>query len=374
MNKMYHYNKNQCLVNLSNTILAHYGLKHEHESIQPLLKTMQKFDKIAFLLFDGMGKSLIEGHLSEASFLRKHVMMEIDSVFPPTTVAATNAFLSGKYPKETNWLGWSQYFKKEDVFIDVFSNRETWTKTLLSKENPMVKVGAYEDVFAQVAKARPEVKVKMIWPAFKKGGAKDLEEWITMIHQHLQTNQKSLIYGYFENPDHAAHDHGINSMEVKNEIYRINDAVEYLTKENPDTLFIVFADHSLVDVQFIYIDEHPDFFDTLIRPFSIEPRASTFYVKEDKKEEFEKLFQKYYGDYFELFTKEEVLKENIFGLGAESPYFQDFIGDYLAVSTDRYCFDYILPSRKNEPIINMIAAHAGGTEEEHKIDLIVIAD
>ena len=61
-------------------------------------------------------------------------------------------------------------------------------------------------------------------------------------------------------------------------------------------------------------------------------------------------------------------------MGTESPFFQDFIGDYLAVSTDRYCFDYILPSRKNEPIMNMIAAHAGGTEEEHKIDLIVIAD
>ena len=112
----------------------------------------------------------------------------------------------------------------------------------------------------------------------------------------------------------------------------------------------------------------------MIRPFSIEPRASTFYVKEDKKEEFEKLFQKYYGDYFELFTREKALKNNIFGLGTESPFFQDFIGDYLAVSTDRYCFDYILPSRKNEPIMNMIAAHAGGTEEEHKIDLIVIAD
>lgn len=373
MNKIYRYRQNQCLVNLSNTLLARYGLEHEHAILPELFEIMKSYDKIAFLLFDGMGKSLLEDHLSETSFLRKHVMMEIDSVFPPTTVAATNAFLSGKYPKETNWLGWSQYFKKENTFIDVFSNRETWTKELLLKKNPMEEIGKYEDVFSQITKAHPEIKVKMIWPAFRPGGAKNFEEWITMIHQHLQSNQKALIYGYWENPDHAAHDQGVHSEKVKNTLFQINDTMEFLSKENPDTLFVVFADHSLVDVEFLMIDEHPDFYKTLIRPFSIEPRASTFYVKKEKKKEFVQLFQKYYGDYFELFSREEVFKENLFGLGAESLYFKDFIGDYLAVSTDRYCFDFVLPSKKQESMYPMIAAHAGGKEEEYKIDLIVIA-
>ena len=38
-------------------------------------------------------------------------------------------------------------------------------------------------------------------------------------------------------------------------------------------------------------------------------------------EEFEQLFKKYYGKYFQLLTKEEVIKENIFGFGKKEGIF-----------------------------------------------------
>jgi len=120
MSKMYRFCSKNCLVNVSNSILAHYELETYHPPMEDLVKRMEPYKKIVVLLFDGMASSLLKRHLKEDAFLRKHVFKEIDSIFPPTTVAATDALLSGKYPKETLWLGWSQYFKEINMHIDVF--------------------------------------------------------------------------------------------------------------------------------------------------------------------------------------------------------------------------------------------------------------
>lgn len=373
MSKMYRFCSKNCLVNVSNSILAHYELETYHPPMEDLVKRMEPYKKIVVLLFDGMASSLLKRHLKEDSFLRKHVFKEIDSIFPPTTVAATDALLSGKYPKETLWLGWSQYFKEINMHIDVFSNRETFTKELSPYKNPMDELGKYERIFDIVAKKRPSVAVKEVWPKFRKDGAQDLEEFLSRINDHLLNNKEALLYGYWDSPDHEAHDHGVNSIYVKAFIEKVNDALESLTSVHKDTLFIVLADHSLVDVEFLMIDEHKDFYDTLKRPFAIEPRAATFFVKRGRKQEFVELFNKYYGEYFDLYSKQEVKELNLFGYGKEHKDFDRMLGDFLAVSTSKYCFDYVLPHKKEKYYEEcMIGAHAGGTEEEFKISLILI--
>ncbi len=371
MNRMYHFNRKISLVNLSNTILEHYNLEHEHPGIDSIKAKMEPYKKIAFLLFDGMGTSLLEKHLSKEAFLRKHIFMEIDSVFPPTTVAATNAFLSGKYPMETGWLGWFQYFPKIDKFLNVFSNFESYLQKPSPLPDPMLTIGKYEGVFEQVARLVPSTKVKVVFPAFRPNGAKTLEEWLTMINNHLIDNDEALIYGYWDNPDHLAHDWGVDSIYVKDYINQLDKILESFTKAHPDTLFFVMADHSLINTEFLFIDEHKDFFDTLIRPFAIEPRTSTFYVKEGRHEEFERLFKKYYGEYFDLYTHQEVIDLHLFGEGKPNKEFGNFVGDYLAVAIDKYNFDYVDPSVSSlgNP---MIGAHAGGLKEEAKISLIII--
>lgn len=373
MSRYYTFDRKRNLVTLSSSILKHYGIHTEHPYIPEIVEKMKEKKKFAFLLFDGMGKSLLEKHLPPDSFLRKHVAMDIDSVFPPTTVAATNAFLSSKYPKETCWLGWSQYFQEKDTIIDVFQNRDNLTKEPLPYSNPIEKIGQYISVFDQVKLTCPSTKVKTIFPSFKEGGANTLEEWLTMFNAFLLENEDALVYGYWTDPDHFAHEHGVDSIFVKDFLTRLDAIIETLSKAHPDTQFYIFADHSLVDVKWLKIDEHADFFATLIRPSSIEPRAATFFVKEDKKEEFEKLFKRYYAKYFDLLSREEVLKSNLFGEGKEHKDFLSFIGDYVAISVDKYCFDYIAPELKNSSgYIDMVAAHAGGIKEESIISLIQI--
>ena len=66
------------------------------------------------------------------------------------------------------------------------------------------------------------------------------------------------------------------------------------------------ADHGHMDSKGVSITEYPSITECLVHMPSIEPRALNFFVKEDKKEQFEREFQKAFGEKFLLYsTKEE---------------------------------------------------------------------
>ena len=135
---MYHihlpYNENT-LVNFSNSILKKYHVDTFHESNKQIDDLIKDKRKIVLVLFDGLGSYILSKHLSKDSFMFRNEFCKINSTFPPTTVAATNAFLSGKYPFENGWLGWSQYIKSENKVIDVFLNRISGTDNKLPTRN-----------------------------------------------------------------------------------------------------------------------------------------------------------------------------------------------------------------------------------------------
>ena len=97
MNKVEIHNENS-LVNLSNSILKHFGVTPFHDSIPEIDTILKGHDKVVVVLFDGMGQNITRLHLKEDSFIRSHYVHTINSTFPPTTAAATTAFLTGKYP------------------------------------------------------------------------------------------------------------------------------------------------------------------------------------------------------------------------------------------------------------------------------------
>ena len=113
------YNNNS-LVNLSNSILKHFGVEPFHDTIPEVDELLKGHKKVVAVLFDGMGQNIVRMHLKENSFIRSHYMTTINSTYPPTTAAATTAFLTGKYPIETGWLAWDEYIKDYDRNIILF--------------------------------------------------------------------------------------------------------------------------------------------------------------------------------------------------------------------------------------------------------------
>ena len=72
----------------------------------------------------------------------------------------------------------------------------------------------------------------------------------------------------------------------------------------------------------IFLKEYPDILKCLKRDPSIEPRATAFFVKDGMKSNFENLFNKYFKDYFDLYTKKDVIDSKLFGDGEENPKFR----------------------------------------------------
>ena len=79
-----------CLVNLSNSILKKFGAETSASTLSLADKYLEKdYKNVVVLLLDAMGTSIIEKHLDKNGFFRSHLAGSFDSVYPPTTVAVS---------------------------------------------------------------------------------------------------------------------------------------------------------------------------------------------------------------------------------------------------------------------------------------------
>ena len=316
------YSQSHSLVNLANTLLAHYHAPTHHQPIPSLLKTLQGKDKIVFLLFDGMGQTILRQHLPFWSWLRRHRKLTMTSTFPSTTAAATNAFLSGRYPNQIGWLGWATYFPEQDRVLELFTGRDYLRQQPAFKPEEVQATIQYESIFEQIQRAQPELSIHQVWPDIKPGGAKDFPSWLHQLSDACQQPGPSFTYGYWLEPDKSIHKLGVSDPAIRNIVSNIQSQLKTLTQQHQDTTFVVFADHGLVDVTFLNIQMYPEFFQMLIRSFSLEPRAASFYVKPNFIHQFKDVFNRYYGKYFILMSKQEAITQHLYGLGNNHPTIQ----------------------------------------------------
>lgn len=354
--------RNETLVNFGNSILKFYECKTFNNSFSKLDQILNKHKnkKVCLILLDGFGKNIIEKYKENCPFLYDHSVLTFNSVFPPTTVAATNALLLAKYPCETNYLGWTQYFKKLNMLVDVFPSTNTLTNEKI--DPPITSTLLASKNIIDLINDNKKYKARQFMGFnFKKGNEYDLEALFNEANSHLEEND--FIYVYSSEPDHTMHDFGINHINVKNIIKRIDKLLSEIVLKHPDYLFLVIADHGMVNTSPINIKDYPEFKDSLVYEIPIiESRFAGFFVKNEKK--FNKSYEKYFKDKFIKLSKDEILKENIFGYAQNySNEFLENLCDYYLISYTEYAFtkfDFYL-----------LGNHAGGTKEEREINLSV---
>lgn len=161
------------------------------------------------------------------------------------------------------------------------------------------------------------------------------------------------------------HKLGCDSNEVKEVIMDLNNRIEKLSKKLKDTIIFVVADHGHKNVINIDLNEYPDVVECFSRCTSLEPRATNFFIKEDMKITFEKLFNKYFSNDFDLYTIEDVIESKLFGDGQENVKYRDSLGDYLSIAkTDKTLIYKGFEKYKSQ--------HAGYSDDEIYVPLIVI--
>ena len=363
---MKNYNQHN-LVNFSNSILKHFGVTPFHETEEAIDIVLKNHKKVALILFDGMGRNIVRKHLDEKSYIRKNYLCTINSTFPPTTTAATTAFLTGKYPIETGWMSWAQYFEKYHRNLILFKNTDYNTEEKVLPEHIAEKELPITSILDLINKNNEDVHAFEVkrFPIDPKG-PKTLKTFEKRINKELKKLNKGVIYFYFDSPDRDMHQYGIGVKHIHDYVNRINEMVERVCGQNKDTLFFTFADHGHINVKFLDFCEHEDLYSLLRLPMSFEKRTPVFYVKEGKLKLFAELFNKYYGKYFLLMTKQEALNDQIFGEGKAHPMVDSFLGDFIATSTDKYC---LYASKEMTDFMVFKGHHAGNTLDEMLIDV-----
>lgn len=353
-------------MSITNSLLKYYRAKPYHATLPIVDELLAKdYKNVVLLLMDGMGVNVLERNLPENAFLRKHIRTEISSVYPCTTTAATTSILTGKTPAEHGWIGWSCYFKEVDKCIDLFTNHESGTKRPASDENQPHKYLPYGNILNMIS---DNVRTCFVSP-FSNYFADTMEGICEHLKNLCSNTEKKFIYAYHYQPDQDLHDFGVSHDCIKQMMADYNNQLETLVQSLSDTLFLITADHGMIDIKMKCVEDYPAINNALIRHICIEPRCCSLYVKEEFKTDFPQKFTNVFGDKFKLFTHKEFLESGLLGEGVPHFKIEDFVGDYVAVAVSDIALWY---KDINGDYNDFKSAHAGLTKEELTVPLIVI--
>jgi len=361
-------NYNECLTNLACSIRKYFNLEYKHNTLQYIDEILNEYNpkNVVTILCDGMGSNIMDRMLENNSFLIKNRLKAITTVFPATTVAATTSIMTGLNPVETGMLGWDMYYKDIDKTISVFMNSEKGDiecnplpEAIDYNKKNMIRKSIDKEINEQ-----GKYKGYKLFP-FGEDHYETLDDMLNRIEILCNQEGKKYIYAYDTEPDHTMHEIGCDRPEIKDIITERNDKIEKLSNKLNNTIIFVIADHGHYNVEDIFIKDYPDIEECLLRNTSLEPRAVNFFIKKDKKEQFTTLFNKYFADDFDLYSKEDVIESRLFGDGKENRIFRDALGDYLAIAKTNKTLIY-----NGSEILK--SQHAGYTDDEILVPLIVI--
>ncbi len=374
-------NYDHCILNTITSVLKYYNVETNHNSLEVLDKKLEKrYKNIIFLVLDGMGEHILKELSPDGYFSSKEVDC-VTSVYPSTTTAALTTYYAGKPPYETGWIAWSQYFKEYGRAIDMLSHKESYYREALKKPNLNVfdTVVKYETIFERIEKASPSVKAYELVPSYSDRRAKrtyraeNLDEIIEAIEDLTDTSGEKFIFGYCDNPDATLHKFGAYSDEAKEFIISAEEKIEKMCEKLPeDCLVIISADHGHKDIEKAHtLLDYPEILDCLIMPASLESRVVGFWVKEEMRKEFEERFNSIFGEEFWLMTREEFLEKNFLGFGEKHKKIDEFIGNYIALSTGGSIIRLETFLVEGKPVKK--STHCGLSKEEMEVPVLIIS-
>lgn len=381
---------NNCLVNLSNSILKRFGAQTTAETLSLADKYLEgEYKNVVLLVLDALGMSILEKHLNKDGFFRSHLVGSYDSVYPPTTVAATTSILSGLYPNEHGWLGWDIYYPQIGKNVTVFTNneqirekekavptsaypdgRKRWAEDSLEEALPAADYNVgfrytpYKNIIELIKEAGGEAYASM---PFMPPYPQSMEAVLDHVKDLCSEPGNKFIYAYWNEPDSTMHKTGTGSQETHKMVTELEKMVEKSAVGLSDTLFLITADHGHMDSDNQCLLDYPEIMNCLVRQPSFEPRTLNLFVKEEYRESFPDIFNKWFGDSFVLMTREDVISERLFGTGNDRDGLKDMIGDYVALAiSDKSIFNTHIEAQE------VPGGHAGLTREEVCIPFIVI--
>jgi hypothetical protein len=183
------------------------------------------------------------------------------------------------------------------------------------------------------------------------------------------STKEKIISAYWPDPDSSIHHFGVNSKEAHSSLLEIDAELKKLVSDLKDTVIVISADHGIIDVQDICLNDYPQIASCLRLPPSLEARFVSLFIKEGRHAFFEQEFKKQFSGDFILLSKQEFLDSKLLGLGNQHHRVDDFIGDYVAIATGVKELRYKLEGM--DTYEKLVADHAGLSPDELSVPLII---
>lgn len=352
-------NYSNSLISIINGFKSNYSDK-KSDSLDKNIFDKQ-YKNTIILILDGMGKNILDEFEKRYpnNFLSKNLYKYAHAVYPSTTACVTTSIKSGLVPYETSWTGWSNYFRELGKEIVLFTGADYYTDEPSSLK--AIDVIPYKPYFDGLNVLGDFVESYFSNKEYKFSDT--LYRALDKLDRGYQT-----LYLYDTEPDGMLHRLGTKCDQIYSILNNYSNQIESFYNKLPkNTLLIISADHGHIDninIKF-YLDKY--LYSLLERRPTNDSRCLTFKVKSGLNDTFAKYFKSLYSNIYDLYTKDEFISLGFVGRSLnKGARIDDFLADFVAVAKTNYTLCL------KEKALNHISNHAGITNEEMIIPLIVL--
>lgn len=371
-----------CIINIISSIRKYYRTSAAYPTLRELDRQLDGFYKnVVLIMLNGMGKNMLENNLSRGEFLRQRFICALTSVFPSARTPSYISALTGLSPNEHAWLGHNLFFKEFGRSVSVFKNYDTYSHQPVAQQNVAQFIMPHESIFwdikkSVIANVQPFTISETGFAIPESGSyhktADTQKKLFETIEKICETKQHTFTFVQWNEVARAARIGGCISDEVSGVLKSFSQNLEDASVKLSDTLFIVSSGHGMADVNSeVPVHHKRELMDCMIMPPDMEGRAMSFFVKPNRKADFNRLFNESLSSDFVLLPGAEVMRKSLYGRGNTHPKISDFSGDFVACGIS----DKVLRYRAlNEKPKALHKAECGGiTDSEMIVPLITVS-
>ncbi len=379
--------KGNSIINLMSSVSHSFGHKHGYCQLAALkADELIKFKNIVLIIVDGLGYNYLRKQ--KDSFLLNNLNSKMTSTFLSTTSCANTSFSVGYPPQQHALTGWDINLKEVGAITTILPFVPLYGGESLSKSkiemSQIMDIDSFHKGFK--GKCYTLIDHKLSNSPFTSYVSKDTEIIPTKTYKNTFTKLKELIkkksankrfiHAYLPELDTLAHKEGIGSKEV-NDLFRdLDKRIKNFSKsiKGTGTKLIVVADHGLIDASpgtEIWAENIAGFKECLTIPLAGEARVRDCFIRPRKVKEFEKVVKTKMSTYCWSFKGEQLIKDNLYGLGKPNKKLFDRVGDYVLIMKENYILKDKLANYEKPKKFHK-GKHGGVSDDEMIVPLILI--
>ena len=339
-------------------------------------------ERVAFVLVDGLGMSQLR-QLPGSSFLRRHTVEGLQTVYPSTTTAALTSLATGHWPCAHAATGWWIYLPESHrtavllPFIERFTERSL-ERCGISLHEILPLPSLWGGLPRGFVHLLPEPIAGGAFSGYASAGQPrvaypDLSAAFERLGAFVRAEPApGFCFLYLPQLDQLMHEKGAEHPEVGSLLLDLDARLEDFVRDcSGRSRVVITGDHGQVDVpaEKRVILPEDDTLRSLLRCLPTgEPTVPVFHVVPGQEERFQKMFAERFEALFALLTTEEIEWLRLLGPAPLSLLTRQRLGSFVGISPEPATF-YIRPGDQ-EGAANA-AFHGGLTRAEMEVPLIL---